>query len=153
MICIGSFAGLFHVFFGNLMYSRSDSVGQKSNRTPAGYILSFCLYGLIGIIIFGNLNFITKMANERKDDLFNNGTTLITQATLVRFEDVKGRYGRIIGTNSILEFSVNGKTYDNEIKYDPINHFIGQHFTIKYSVEYPEIFSVVGYESGRKLPF
>ena len=121
---------------------KDDMAGWFKQR-----ISTFFYYLVLMVVIFGSGYLMLNLVHDRKQEILADQTTKTTVAIIDHIEVSTGRRG---GTtyHAIFQYTANGKATsyrwyeDNEFDF-----LVGDKYLIKYSVEYPQMFTIVN-----KLP-
>lgn len=145
--CLLIFSGwiiIMFVSFGQQLLKRKK-VSFKKNKSVwlrQKTLAVVCYFGF-GALIVANLVVVSNLTNRRVSAILHSDNTKQTIAIVTKLEDRNSRGGP--KPYAIIKYQTSDKTIEQAIYngYNP-RFWVGQKLLIKYSVDYPKMFEVVG---------
>jgi len=129
-------------FVVNITFLTAKKIVYKKNKVA--WFKQFAIKcGIFGITIFVTVAYcigIGRLTDQRINHILNDEPTNTTVAFVTDIEQHQSRSGTY--HVAIIKYQVNGTEYQKEIR-EVLGEFqIGEKLTLKYSIEYPEMFGV-----------
>ena len=127
---------------GTILDAKKIPFNQNRVKSLRQVVAKFFAYPIFVAIMCGNVFYILHLADNRRDEILQNGVTKITVAEVSGIETNHSRSG----THYYAIFVY--KTEDGQsIRYswsENEGDFVsGEKYEIKYAVEYPEMFKII----------
>jgi hypothetical protein len=105
------------------------------------FVARFFAYAIMVGLLAGNCFYFSELGNERKRDILKNGPTNTTIALVSEIDVRRGKtYDHYY---ALFKYTVNNKTIEHSWSEKEGDFFEGQKYEIKYSVEHPDMFSII----------
>jgi hypothetical protein len=100
-------------------------------------------YTALVALLIGNVYYFNQLGDDRKSNILENRPTKQTVAVITGIQERRSRHRSTY--YAIFQYQVAGKVIDHPwYEHNEGDFVAGQRFTIQYSVEYPEMFKIVG---------
>lgn len=142
LITLISWLILFYSLAGNLLLkekvlkykaNKFKWLKQKAKKTFIYLLLS-------GLTVL-NIVVIENLSELRVKRILNNKPTSVTVGTIIEIQNRTGRNGG--NSFAIITYKTKDETLNQAIFNYKNSYSVGQKYRIKYSIEYPEMFSVL----------
>jgi hypothetical protein len=142
LITLISWLILFYSLAGNLLlkekvlkYKANKNKWLKQKVKKLFAYFSFC-----GLIVL-NIVVIENLSELRVQNILDNKPTSITVGTIIEIQNRTGRNGG--NSFAIITYKTKDENLNRAIFNYKNSYSVGQKYRIKYSIEYPEMFSIL----------
>ncbi len=140
LILIGWF-GLLASIFGDILLKKRIKFKNHKIAWLKNSLKELLIYSLFALCFVANFVLIEKLADNRINRILLNDPTELTVATVLKIEYRYSRGGQ--KPWAVIRYSTEDKVILQAVFNYNLTYKVGQKYFIKYSVEYPSMFSIL----------